>query len=63
MKKKQWITPELIILAPARSEETVLESSCKTVGASSGPTVNSQGCGDVNQTSCGACQGRSGGVS
>ncbi|SHI13528.1 hypothetical protein SAMN02745124_04256 [Desulfofustis glycolicus DSM 9705] len=62
MDKKMWRTPELIILARGRTEETVLTNNCKYVGHNSGPTVNSQGCG-ADKKNCGACQGRSGGVS
>ncbi len=59
MDKKMWRTPELIILARGRTEETVLTSSCKAVGINSGPSVNAQGCGAV-ESNCGACKPRSG---
>ena len=65
MNKKTWETPQLIILARGKPEET-LTTGCKSIGTTiPGPGGNQQdGCNDPpGGNNCGTCQGRSGGNS
>lgn len=65
MKKKQWTTPELIILIKGQPEENIL-TQCKAVQA---PYVqvdigaSGQNCKNWKTGTCGACQAEGGGSS
>lgn len=57
--RRQWTTPQLIVLARGMPEESVL-SFCKYIGPgiSGADTYTQDGCNDVEATNCGACLGR-----
>jgi len=64
MRKKQWDTPELVILVRSTPEENVL-TQCKSVhGAPVAVQLSTTGqnC-KVAQGNCGACQAEGGGAS
>lgn len=64
MNKKQWKTPELVVLVKSQAQENVL-TQCKAVhspGANVPSATTGQPC-KVRQGRCGACQGLGGGLS
>ena len=64
MRKKEWSTPELVILVRSRPEENVL-THCKTYGTTvvnQDPyTPTGQDC-KAAQGNCGACQSHKSGL-
>lgn len=63
MSKRQWVTPELIVLTKGQPEENIL-TQCKAVHAPAVSSVQSdtgQNCKNRKDATCGACQAEGGG--
>jgi len=52
--KKEWVTPELIVLVRGKPEEAVLVS-CKAGADIAGSVVLATGCGNPGGGYCGEC--------
>jgi len=56
-QKKEWKTPELIVLVRSKPEEAVLAACKNTTTVPNGPTTNNTGCMVWSPGCTGSCAG------